>query len=84
MDSVIEGFAFIDFCTQCHKLQEHRVSSQDNEFYGMCSSCGQKRLMTDLNEVYYPQNDLWVTRFKIGNMPSVVAGKAIDAVKRAK
>jgi hypothetical protein len=40
--------------------------------------------MTDLNQVYYPLQKLWVTRFKIGNLPSVVTGKLIDAAKTAK
>jgi hypothetical protein len=84
MESVVEGFVFNDFCVQCHKVVEHKVSLQGKEFLGACSSCGQKRLMTDLNQTYYPQNDLWVTRFKIGNIPSVVAGKVVDAAKRSK
>ena len=37
--------------------------------------------MADVNQVYYPKTELWVTRFKIGNLPSVVAGKLIDAAK---
>jgi len=40
--------------------------------------------MTDLNQVYYPKTDLWVTRFKIGNLPSVVTGKLLDVAKHAK
>jgi hypothetical protein len=37
--------------------------------------------MTGLNQVYYPKTELWVTRFKIGNLASVVTGKLLDAVK---
>jgi len=40
--------------------------------------------MANLNQVYYPKNELWVTRFRIGNLPSVVAGKLLDATKNMK
>jgi hypothetical protein len=84
LESVVEGFAFNDYCIQCDKIAEHRISLQGKEFLGVCSSCGQKRLMTNISETYYPQSDLWVTRFRIGNVPGVVAGKVSDAAKRAK
>jgi len=80
----VEGFVFNDFCLECQKVREHKVVSEHREFFGVCSSCGQRRLMTDLNQVYYPKTDLWVTRFKIGNLPSVVTGRLLDAAKRAK
>jgi len=38
--------------------------------------------MANLNQVYYPKTELWVTRFKIGNLASVVAGKLLDAAKK--
>jgi len=79
-----EGFVFNDFCLQCQKIMEHRIVIEQREFYGVCSSCSRKRLMTDVNQVYYPKTDLWVTRFKIGNLPSVVTGKLLDAGKHAK
>lgn len=78
---VVEGFAFNDFCLQCQKIVEHRIMLEPKEFFGVCSSCGRKRPMTGLNQVYYPKTQLWVTRFKISNLPSVVAGKLLDAVK---
>jgi hypothetical protein len=81
MESVVEGFVFNDFCLQCEKVMEHRVTVEGGEFLGVCSSCGEKRQMTGLNQVYYPKTKLWVTRFKIGNLPSVVTGKLIDAAK---
>ena len=84
LESVIEGFAFNDFCIQCNKVAEHRITLQGKEFLGVCSSCGQKRLMTNISETYYPQSDLWVTRFRIGNIPSVVTGKVPDGAKQAK
>jgi hypothetical protein len=84
LGSVIEDFVFNDFCIQCHKVVEHKISLQGKEFLGVCSSCGQKLLMTDINQTYYPQKDLWVTRFKIGNMPSVVAGQVLEVAKRAR
>ncbi|HUK27637.1 MAG TPA: hypothetical protein VLV31_04370 [Candidatus Acidoferrales bacterium] len=37
--------------------------------------------MTELKQTYYPASELWVTRFKIGNLPSVVTGKLLDAAK---
>jgi len=79
-----EGFVFNDFCLQCQKITEHKIILEQREFFGICSSCGRKRPMTDLNQVYYPKTDLWVTRFKIGNLPSVVTGKLLDAAKHAK
>lgn len=84
MESVVEGFAFNDFCLQCQKVTENKIALEGKEFFGICSSCGRKRLMTGPNQVYYPKTDLWVTRFKISNLPSVVTGKLIDAAKRAK
>jgi hypothetical protein len=81
---VVEGFAFNDFCIQCQRVVEHKIVLQGKEFLGVCSSCGQKRLMTDIDETYYPQNDLLVTRFRIGNIPSVVAGKVLDVAKRVR
>ena len=78
---VIDGFTFNDFCLSCKKLMEHKVALEKNEFFGICSSCERRRLMTDLNEVYYTKTDLWVTRFKIGNIPSVVTGKLLKSAK---
>ena len=84
MESVVEGFAFNDFCAQCQKVMEHKIVLDEKDFWGACTSCGNKRLMMDPNEVYFPENDLWVTRFKIGNLPSVVTGKLIHAAKHSK
>lgn len=81
METVMEGFAFSDFCLGCQKVREHKIALKGKEFFGICSSCGQKRLMADVNQVFYPKTELWVTRFKIGNIPSVVTGKLIDAAK---
>jgi len=52
--------------------------------FGECSTCGERRIMTDLTQVYYAKTDLWVTRFKVGNLPSVVAGKLLDSVAHSK
>ncbi|MGP8070542.1 MAG: hypothetical protein ACLP5V_11695 [Candidatus Bathyarchaeia archaeon] len=81
MGTTVEGFSFSEFCLKCQKAIEHKVEVERKDFFGICSSCGQNRLMTDLNQVYYPKTELWVTRFKIGNLPSVVTGKLLDAVK---
>jgi hypothetical protein len=84
MESAIEGFAFNDFCVQCQRVMEHKIVLDGNQFSGTCGSCGNKRPMMDPNQVYYPKNDLWVTRFKIGNLPNVVTGKLIDSAKHSK
>lgn len=84
MENMLDGFVFNDFCLQCQKIIEHKVALEANEFFAVCSKCDHKRRMIDLNQVYYPKTDLWVTRFKVGNLPSVVAGKLLDAVKHPK
>jgi len=84
MENMVDGFVFNDFCLQCQKVMEHKVALEGNEFFAVCSKCDQKRHMINLNQVYYPKTDLWVTRFKVGNLPSVLAGKLLDAVKHAK
>ncbi len=81
MGTIVGGFSFSDFCLKCEKVMEHRVKVERKDFFGTCSSCGQSRLMTDLNQVFYPRTKLWVTRFKIGNLASVVTGKLLDAAK---
>jgi hypothetical protein len=84
MERVVEGFAFNDFCAHCQKVMEHKIVLDEREFWGTCNSCGNKRPIMDPNQVYYSKNDLWVTRFKIGNLPSVVTGKLIDTAKHSK
>jgi len=81
MGTIVGGFSFSDFCMKCERVMEHRVEVERKDFFGTCSSCGQSRLMTDLNQVFYPRTELWVTRFKIGNLASVVTGKLLDAAK---
>jgi hypothetical protein len=81
MGTTMEGFSFSEFCLKCQKVMEHRVEVERKDFFGVCSSCGQSRLMTGLNQVYYPKTELWVTGFKIGNLAGVVTGKLLDAVK---
>lgn len=60
---------------------EHNIALEGKQFFGVCSSCGEKRTLTEVNQVYYRKTDLWVTRFKVGNLQSVVAGKLLDAVR---
>lgn len=84
MGTMIEGFAFSDFCERCQKVMEHKITLEGKEFNGTCTSCGEKRPLTAINQVFYPKTDLWVTRFKIGNLPSVVSGKLLDAAKHVK
>jgi DNA-directed RNA polymerase subunit RPC12/RpoP len=80
----IEGFAFNDYCLQCQKTTVHKIELESKELLGACSSCGEKRALTELKQVHYSNTDLWVTRFKIGNLPSVVAGRLLDAVRNTK
>ena len=54
------------------------------ELFGACSLCGEKRALTEVKQVHYQKTDLWVTQFKIGNLPSVVAGKLLDTARRTK
>jgi hypothetical protein len=84
MGTVIEGFAFNDFCERCQKVMEHRITGEGKEFQGSCTGCGEKRPLTQVNQVYYPKTDLWVTRFKVGNLSNVVTGKLLDAPKQMK
>ncbi len=80
----MEGFTFNDFCLRCQKVMEHKIELEGKELYGICSSCGEKRPLIEVKQVYYPKTDLWVTRFKIGNLPGVVAGKLLDAMHHTK
>jgi hypothetical protein len=81
---VVEGFSFTDFCLKCQILSEHRIETEGKELHGVCASCGHNRIMSGVHQVYYPKTELWVTRFKVGNLPSVVAGKLLDAAKDIK
>jgi hypothetical protein len=80
----VEGFAFNDFCLPCQKVNEHKIVREGNQLYGVCSLCNETRQLSEVKQVYYPKTDLWVTRFKIGNLPSVVAGKLLDAIRNSK
>jgi len=84
MGRIIEGFSFSDFCLKCEKVLAHSIEADGNEFYGVCSSCSRRRKMSGVHQVFYPKTELWVTRFKIGNLPSVVAGKLLEATKEIK
>jgi hypothetical protein len=80
----MEGFVFNDYCFQCLRTTEHKILLEGKELLGACSSCGEKRALTEVKHVHYQKTDLWVTRFKIGNLPSVVAGKLLDTVRRTR
>ena len=84
MSIVVEGFVFSDFCLRCQKVTEHKVEAEGKDLFGKCQSCGEHRKMTELKQMYYPTSELWVTRFKIGNLPSVVTGKLLDATRHAR
>lgn len=81
MSVVVEGFGFNDFCLRCQKVTENKIVRERGGFSGICNVCNEKRPITDVNQVYYPKTGLWVTRFKIGNLPGVVTGKLLEAVK---
>jgi hypothetical protein len=81
LGTVIGGFSFSDFCLKCQKVTEHRIEAEGKQFAGVCPICGRSRPMMGLKQVYYPNTELWVTRFKIGNLPSVVSGKLLDSAK---
>jgi hypothetical protein len=82
MDGQIDNYTFHDFCLRCQKVMEHKIEFHDKTLLGVCEACGEKRQLTDANQVHYPKADLWVTRFKIGNIQNVVTGRLLDAVKR--
>src|SRR5208337_937276 len=77
----VEGFTFNDYCLQCQKTTVHKIILEAKQLLGACSSCGEKRELTEVKQVYYSNTDLWVTRFKVGNLPSVVTGKLLDAIR---
>src|SRR3989304_539728 len=81
MENMVDGFVFNDFCLQCQKVMEHKVALEGNEFFAVCSKCDQKRHMINLNQVYYPKTDLWVTRFKVGNLPSIRGVTLLVAIR---
>jgi hypothetical protein len=83
MGTVVEGFAFNDFCMRCQKVMDHKITLEGKDLFGICSSCGEERALTEVNQVNYPKTSLWVTRFKVGNLPSVVEGKLLDAVRHS-
>lgn len=66
------------------RVMEHRIEVDGRDLFGVCTSCNEKRHLTDSNQMYYPRTDLCVTRFKVGNLSNVVAGKLLDAVQRLK
>ena len=77
----MEGFVFTDYCSECQRTTEHKILLEGKELFGACSSCGEKCALTEVKQVHYPKTDLWVTRFKIRNLSSVVAGKLLDTVR---
>jgi hypothetical protein len=83
MGASVEGFAFNDFCQRCQRVMEHKIELEGKALSGVCGSCGEKRPMTEANQVYYPKTDLWVTRFKIGSIQNVVSGKLLEALKHS-
>ena len=80
----MEGFVFNDYCFQCQRTTEHKILLERMELFGACSLCGEKRALTEVKQVHYQNTDLWVTRFKIGNLPSVVAGKLLETVRHTR
>lgn len=81
---IINGFTFNDFCQPCGKVTEHKIATSDSNVLGICSSCKLQRPLTELKQVSYPKTDLWVTRFRIGNLDSVVTGKLVDSIEEVR
>jgi len=78
---IINGFAFYDYCQSCKIVTKYRIESDNSSVLGVCGSCEQQQALADLNEISYEKPNLWVTRFKIGNMNNVVTGKLIHALR---
>jgi len=78
---IINGFEFYDFCQSCKKIAKYRVEVDNSQVLGVCESCEHQQPLTGLNEVFYHNSDLWVTRFKMSNMNSVVTGKLVHALR---
>ena len=83
MMRTINGFAFNDFCLACREVTENRIDV-NSSVVGVCVGCTFQRPLTDLKQVFYSKTDLWVTRFKAGNLSNVVAGKLLDSIRRVK
>ncbi|MGA2783086.1 MAG: hypothetical protein ABSF09_00105 [Candidatus Bathyarchaeia archaeon] len=79
----INGFTFNDFCPGCGKVTENRIAV-NGSVVGVCVVCASQRPLTELKQVFYSKTDLWVTRFKVGNLNNVVAGKLLDTIRRSK
>ena len=80
---IVNGFAFNNYCQRCQKVMEHRIAV-NNSVFCVCKGCKFQRPLTDLKQVFYPKVDLWVTRFKVSNLDSVVRGKLLDAIRELK
>ena len=77
----IDGFVFNDFCGRCRRVTQHKIVSESGELYGVCVSCNLARPIMEPAQVHYTSTDLWVTRFKVGNLQNGVTGRLLDAVK---
>jgi len=84
MGAEIEGFTFNDYCLPCQKTTIHKIVLEGKQLFAACSSCGEKRELTEVKQAYYSNTDLWITRFKVSNLPAVVAGKLLDAIRNGK
>ena len=78
---VINGFMFFDFCQSCKMVTKFRIEADNSSVLGICEACEDHQPLTELNEIFYKKSDLWVTRFKMGNMNNVVTGKLIHALR---
>lgn len=80
---IVNGYSFNDFCEKCGKVTENKIAMADS-LVGICAACDSQRPLTDLKQVYYSNTDLWVTRFKVGNLDNVVEGKLLDSTRTSK
>jgi hypothetical protein len=82
METTIQEFTFNDFCQRCQRVMEHKIIIEGKMLEGKCLTCGLNRPITEADQVYYSNTDLWVTRFKIGNLPNVVTGKLFETIRQ--
>jgi len=78
---IIDGFAFYEFCQFCQKIKKHKIETDNSIALGFCESCERRLPLSELNEIFYPKTDLWVTRFKMNNMNNVTAGRLSHALR---
>ena len=78
---IVDGFTFYEYCRFCQKIVKYRIESDQSTVLGVCQSCEHPEPLCELKETFYAKTDLWVTRFKMTNMNSVVTGRLLHALR---